>query len=88
MAMVWLFNLVGTADFLYSYAAGLLLNIASDYTLGPAWFIPTYFVPAALVVHGVIYVLLLRRRPLPSQQSRPRGALAGRWADDAWRPRT
>jgi hypothetical protein len=60
LAVVWLFNVEGTADFLYSYAAGLLLNLAADYQLGPAWFIPTYFAPAALVIHAVIFVLLLR----------------------------
>jgi hypothetical protein len=62
LVVVWLFNLEGTADFLFSYAAGLYLDLANAYSLGPAYFIPAYFVPAALVVHGVIFVLLLRPR--------------------------
>ena len=59
LALVWVFNVWGTADLLYAvyqaraFAPGLL---------GAAFFIPTAIVPAVLVTHGLIFLLLLRSR--------------------------
>ncbi|MEO7003282.1 MAG: hypothetical protein ABI068_15825 [Ktedonobacterales bacterium] len=61
LVFVWLFNLEGTADLINAFALGIGFNIAGHYHLGLAWLIPTHFVPAALVIHFVIFVLLLRR---------------------------
>jgi hypothetical protein len=61
LAVVWLFNLWGTADLLfalYQGAIGLRIGVGS---LGATYFIPTVLVPAALITHGLIFWLLLRR---------------------------
>ncbi len=70
LALVWLFTLEGVADFANVIAQGLRFNIIGSYHLGPAWFIPTYGVPAFLVAHVTIIALLLRgTRRLSEQQS-------------------
>jgi hypothetical protein len=61
LAVVWVFNVAGTLDFLLAFGQGARLGLASDYSLGAAWFIPTFFVPAFLVSHGLIFLLLLTR---------------------------
>ncbi len=58
--LVWLFNLEGTADLVTVVAQGIATR-ATDYHLGAAWFIPTYFVPLLWVTHALIFILLLRR---------------------------
>lgn len=59
-AVVWIFNLWGTADlfdaFYQAARAGLLPG-----QLGAAYFIPTLLVPLLLITHGVAFRLLLRR---------------------------
>jgi hypothetical protein len=59
-AIVWIFNLWGTADLVdafYQAARGGLL----PGQLGAAFFIPTLLVPLLLITHGVAFRLLLRR---------------------------
>ncbi len=56
LALVWLFNIVGTVDLLNALRH---LNLAPDF--GAAWYIPTFLVPALLVTHVMIYMRLLRR---------------------------
>jgi len=56
LALVWLFNIVGTADLL----SALSRADAVPY-LGAAWYIPTLFVPLLLVTHFMIFARLLRR---------------------------
>ena len=58
LSLVWLFNIEGTLDLLYAIYQGLGVNIAA-YQLGAAWFIPTVYVPALLVTHTLIFVLLI-----------------------------
>ena len=58
LPLVWLFNIEGTLDLLYAIYQGLGVNIAA-YQLGAAWFIPTVYVPALLVTHTLIFVLLI-----------------------------
>lgn len=59
-AFVWLFNIEGTVDLLYATAQAVRINLPGRYALGPAWFIPTFLVPALLVAHVLIFWLLLR----------------------------
>lgn len=59
LALVWIFNVVGTADFLYAVTMGTLHGAAIR--MGSAWYIPTILVPALLITHGMIFVRLLRR---------------------------
>ncbi len=56
LALVWLFNIVGTVDLLNALRH---VNVAPDF--GAAWYIPTFLVPALLVTHFMIYIRLLRR---------------------------
>ena len=56
LALVWLFNIVGTVDLLNALRQ---TNVVID--LGAAWYIPTLFVPLLLVTHFMIFARLLRR---------------------------
>jgi hypothetical protein len=60
IALVWLFNVWGAADFLLAYYQGLFTVQLDARMLGAAFYIPTVFVPAALITHGLIFWLLLR----------------------------
>lgn len=69
-ALVWIFNLWGTADlfdaFYQAARAGLLPG-----QLGAAYFIPTLLVPLLLITHGVAFRLLLRTESAPRAQPAP-----------------
>ena len=56
LALVWLFNIVGTVDLLNALRQA---DVVPD--LGAAWYIPTLLVPLLLVTHFMIFVRLLRR---------------------------
>ncbi len=56
LALVWLFNVVGTVDLLNALRQQ---NVVPDF--GAAWYIPTLFVPLLLVTHFMIFARLLRR---------------------------
>ena len=56
IALVWLFNIVGTVDLLNALRHA---NAIPD--LGAAWYIPTFVVPLLLVTHVMIFARLLRR---------------------------
>ena len=56
LALVWLFNIVGTFDLLNALRH---TNVVSDF--GAVWYIPTLFVPLLLVTHFMIFARLLRR---------------------------
>ena len=56
LAVVWLFNIVGTFDLLNALRH---TNVVSDF--GAVWYIPTLFVPLLLVTHLMIFARLLRR---------------------------
>ena len=60
MPLVWVFNVEGTLDLVNVSLQGIAKNV-TQYDLGPAWFIPTFFVPALWVTHAMIFMLLLRR---------------------------
>ncbi len=62
VALVWLTTLVGVGDLLNVTYEGIAVR-AATYALGASWLIPTYFVPALWVAHGLAVWLLLRRAP-------------------------
>jgi hypothetical protein len=55
LALVWLFNIVGTVDLLNALRQA---SVVPDF--GAAWYIPTLFVPLLLVTHFMIFARLLR----------------------------
>ncbi len=55
LALVWLFNIVGTVDLLNALRQA---SVVPDF--GAAWYIPTLFVPLLLVTHVMIFARLLR----------------------------
>ncbi len=56
LPLVWLFNIVGTADLLNA-----LSHADAVPDLGATWYIPTFWVPVLLVTHVMIFARLLRR---------------------------
>jgi hypothetical protein len=60
LALVWVFNVWGTFDFLNAFANGIALGLP-NYPLGAVWFIPTLLVPAYFVLHVLIFGILLTR---------------------------
>ena len=64
VALVWLFNIVGTVDLLNA-----LRHLEVAPAFGAAWYIPTFLVPVLLVTHFMIFVRLCSRAhqtdPLP-----------------------
>ena len=76
LALVWLFTVVGLLDFASAFTLGLRANIAGQYPLGPAWFIPTFAVPAFTVAHGLVIQLLLARGR-EQRVAQPRTQVAG-----------
>jgi hypothetical protein len=59
-ALVWVFNLWGSADLLYAFYQGLIGVGLEPGQLGAAYFIPTVVVPLLLITHGLVFRLLLR----------------------------
>lgn len=57
LALVWLFNIVGTLDLLHAFYQGARLRVQ----LGAAYYIPTFVVPALYITHFMIFAMLLRR---------------------------
>ena len=60
IALVWAFNLCGSADLLHAYYQGRFGVGVSPGHLGAAYFIPTVVVPLLLVTHVLAFRLLLR----------------------------
>jgi hypothetical protein len=59
VALIWIFNLWGTADLLNALVQGpIQLAKASPGALGAAYFIPTFLVPGLLASHALIFRLL------------------------------
>jgi len=54
--LVWLFNIVGTADLVTALSQAEAVPM-----LAGTWYIPTFFVPLLLVTHYLIFLLLLKR---------------------------
>jgi hypothetical protein len=64
LALVWLFNVVGTVDLLNA-----LRHVEIVPALGSTWYIPTLLVPLLLVTHFMIFVRLLKPDPYPQNQA-------------------
>ena len=60
IGLVWVFNIVGTVDLVNAVFQGL--SHVPEGHLGATYFIPAVLVPALLVSHFVVFVLLARRR--------------------------
>jgi len=56
IALAWLVNVLGTADFLYGTYQGVRLQVP----LGPAYYIPTVVNPAMWVAHFLMFAMLVR----------------------------
>lgn len=59
LALVWAFNIVGSADLLYAFYQGNRTGLLPG-MLGATYFIPTVLVPLLLVSHVLVFRLLLR----------------------------
>ncbi len=68
---VWLFNLWGTADFLFAFYQGPRVGLQPG-MLGAAFFIVTAVVPPLLVTHFLIFRLLVRQQTAREIDSRQR----------------
>jgi hypothetical protein len=72
--LVWVFNVLGTADLLNAFYQGNRTGVGLAPGLqGAAYFITTVLVPLLLITHGVVFRLLLSRRA-PASRAVPRGA--------------
>ena len=60
MALIWLFNIVGTIDLVNALSQAQAVPY-----LGAAWYIPTFWVPVLLVTHVMIFARLLKK---PTEQ--------------------
>ena len=60
IAIVWVFNVWGTADLLNAVYQGQIGVGIGPGSLGAAFYIPTVLVPPWLVTHALIFWLLLR----------------------------
>jgi hypothetical protein len=56
--LVWIFNFEGTLDLLNAVTQGL--RFTENGTLGATYFIPAIIVPALLVTHVMVFIILLR----------------------------
>ena len=66
MALVWLFNIIGTLDLLYA-----LSHEQAVPHLGAAWYIPTFWVPVLLVTHAMIFARLLKKPSAQGSEATP-----------------
>lgn len=58
IALVWVFNVEGTLDLLNAVTQGL--RYTESGALGATFFIPTVVVPALLVTHVMVFIILLK----------------------------
>jgi hypothetical protein len=61
IALVWFFNLWGTVDLIYAIYNDINQHVDAG-LLGAAFYIPTVIVPALLVSHTLIFIILLRSK--------------------------
>jgi len=59
IALVWAFNLWGTADLLYAFYQGNRVGLEPG-QLGAAYFVVTVLVPLLCITHGLVFRLLLQ----------------------------
>jgi hypothetical protein len=61
IALVWIFNVWGTADLLFAFYRGASVNLQPG-SLGAGFYLITAIVPLLLVSHALIFALLLGPR--------------------------
>jgi hypothetical protein len=61
LAVVWVLNICGAGDLFFAIYQGQIGVGIEIGMFGAAFFIPTVVVPALLVSHGLIFMLLVRR---------------------------
>lgn len=63
--LVWIFNIVGTADLLNAFYQGGRISLANaPGILGAVYFLPVLGVPLLLVTHFLVFRVLLRREAI------------------------
>jgi hypothetical protein len=65
--LVWLFNIVGTADLLLAITLATIYGAPAF--MGAAYWIPAFWVPALLVSHYVVFVVMLAGRRAQIQEA-------------------
>lgn len=60
LGLVWIFNFVGVLDLVNAIGRGVMSDAAAS--MGATFWIPSVVVPALLVTHALIFILLLRER--------------------------
>lgn len=61
-ALVWIFNILGTADLLNAFYQGDRISLAnSPGVLGTVYFLPIFGVPLLLVTHFLVFRVLMRK---------------------------
>jgi len=58
LAVTWILNIEGLIDLLYAMSTGVRLQVE----IGAAYYIPTVIVPALVVSHLMMLVMLVRGR--------------------------
>ncbi len=74
-AMAWVFNVIGTADLLNALYQEARLAVP-DGDLGATYFLPAVNVPALLVTHVILFILLLSRKRRGGATAGPRATAA------------
>jgi hypothetical protein len=59
--IIWLFSIVGMVDLANAQYVGVQFDLL-QHTLGPGWYIVTYYVPLLWVTHVLIVLLLVKHR--------------------------
>lgn len=59
LAFIWVFNIWGTVDLLYAITIGTINQ--ADQSMGATFWIPALIVPALLVSHVLIFLLLTKK---------------------------
>ena len=60
IALVWITNLVGTADLINALVGGIRIDVARV-GMGSFWYVVTILVPVLWIAHVMAFALLLRR---------------------------
>jgi hypothetical protein len=61
VVFVWLFSIVGLVDLLSAYVTGFA-GQAWNFDIGSAWYIPTFIVPALIIIHIMVIMILIKSR--------------------------
>ena len=86
LGLVWAFNLVGTLDLFNAVGRGVMYDAAAG--MGGTFWIPSVVVPALLVTHALMFILLVReQRTAASPGAARSGAARSRGGTELVAPR-